>query len=439
MKTHIGSDKKQKERIAIVSALRTPMAKAGGKFKYLQADQLGAILFRELMMRAPISYEEVDEVIIGNVAQPIHAANIARVIALRAGFPETIPALTVHRNCASGMESITTAVSRIYAGEGKVYVCGGVESMSNIPLVYSEKMTGLFEKLSRSKNAIDSIRTLVGFRPSFLKPVIGLMSGLTDPVSGLLMGSTAEVLAQDFGISREAQDRFSVQSHLKAQKAKESGRFALESMAVVYDDYEGKYLDFDDGIREEQSIEKLSKLKPFFDRKNGTVTAGNSSQITDAAAGVVLMSESEAKKRGLEPLGYLRDYAYEGLDPKRMGLGPVFATYKLFMQTGLSMDDIEIVEINEAFAAQVIACERAFASKAFAKAHFGEGKAVGAIDPSILNVNGGAVALGHPVGMTGTRLVLTVLHELRERGKQRGLATLCVGGGQGAALLLEVE
>ena len=429
----------QKERIAIVTALRTPMAKAGGKFSHMQADQLGATLFRELMMRSPIGVDEVDEVIIGNVAQPIHAANIARVIALRAGFPEVTPALTVHRNCASGMESITTAVSRIYAGEGNVYVCGGVESMSNIPLVYSEKMTGLFSKLAGSKTAVDKVRTLLGFRPSFLKPIIGLMSGLTDPVSGLLMGSTAEVLAQDFGISREEQDAFSLLSHQKAAKAKESGRFAKESMAVVYDEEAGHYLDYDDGIREEQTLEKLAALKPFFDRKNGTVTAGNSSQITDSAAGVVLMSESEAQLRGLTPLGYLRDYAYEGLDPKRMGLGPVFATHKLFKQTGLSMDDIEIVEINEAFAAQVIACEKAFASKAFAKTHFGETEAVGAIDPNILNVNGGAVALGHPVGMTGTRLVLTVLYELRERGLQRGLATLCIGGGQGAALLLEVE
>ena len=439
MRSKKTNNNKQKERIAIISALRTPMARAGGRFKQIQADQLGAILFRELMMRSSVKYDEVDEVIIGNVAQPIHAANIARVIALRAGFPEATPALTVHRNCASGMESITTAVSRIHAGEGKIYVCGGVESMSNIPLVYSEKMTGLFEKLSRSKNLLDKVRALFGFRPAFLKPVIGLMSGLTDPVSGLLMGSTAEVLAQDFGISREEQDMFSLKSHQKAAKAKESGRFALESMAVVYDEHKSKYLDFDDGIREGQTLEKLAKLRPFFDRKNGTVTAGNASQITDAAAGVILMSESEAKKRALEPLGYLRDYAYEGLDPKRMGLGPVFATHKLFKQTGLSMDDIEIMEINEAFAAQVIACERAFASEEFARTHFGEDKAVGAIDPAILNVNGGAVALGHPVGMTGTRLVLTVLHELRQRGLQRGLATLCIGGGQGAALLLEAK
>lgn len=431
--------KNRQERIAIITALRTPMSKAGGKFREMQADQLGAVLFRELMMRSPVDFEEVDEVIIGNVAQPIHAANIARVIALRAGFPEAIPALTVHRNCASGMESVTTAAARIHAGEGSVYVCGGVESMSNIPLVYSEKMTTLFTRLAESKTALDKVRTLFGFRPAFLKPVIGLMSGLTDPVSGLLMGNTAEVLAQDFGISREEQDLFALKSHQKAAKAKESGRFSRESMAVVYDETSGKYLDCDDGIREEQTLEKLAKLRPFFDRKNGTVTAGNSSQITDAAAGMVLMSESEAKKRGLEPLGYLTDYAYVGLDPKRMGLGPVFASHKLFKQTGLGIDDMEIVEINEAFAAQVIACERAFASDAFAQKHLGEKKALGAIDPELLNVNGGAVALGHPVGMTGARLILTVLHELRLRGKQRGLASLCIGGGQGVALLLEVE
>ncbi len=427
------------ERIAIISGLRTPMAKAGGKFKTLQADTLGSKLIREVMLRSPVKFGEVDEVIVGNVAQPIHAANIARVIALRAGFSEATPAITVHRNCASGMEAITTATARIHAGEGNVYLCGGVESMSNIPLVYNQKMTALFDRLSRSKTAFDRFRALLGFRPTFLKPVVGLMSGLTDPVSGLLMGSTAEVLARDFGISREEQDLFSLESHKKAAEAKKSGRFSQESMAVIYNDFKGSLLDFDDGIREGQTLEKLAHLRPFFDKRNGTVTAGNSSQITDAAAAVVIMSESEAKKRDLTPLGYLKAYSYAGLDPKRMGLGPVFATHDLFDQTGISMKDIELVEINEAFAAQVIACLKAFDSKAFAAEHFGRSQAVGAIDPEILNVNGGAIALGHPVGMTGTRLVLSLLHELRNRGLQRGLATLCIGGGQGAALLLEVE
>lgn len=427
------------ERIAIISGLRTPMAKAGGKFKTLQADTLGSKLIREVMLRSPVGFDEVDEVIIGNVAQPIHAANIARVIALRAGFAEATPAITVHRNCASGMEAITTAAAKIHAGEGEVYLCGGVESMSNIPLVYSQKMTSLFEKLSKSKTALDRVYALLGFRPAFLKPIVGLMSGLTDPVSGLLMGATAEVLARDFGISREAQDIFSLESHQKALAARENGRFSQESMALLYDDFTGTLLDFDDGIRKGQTLKKLARLRPFFDRRNGTVTAGNSSQITDAAAAVIVMSESEAKKRNLTPLGYLRAYSYTGLDPKRMGLGPVFATNELFEQTGLAMKDIELVEINEAFAAQVIACLKAFDSKTFAKTHFNNTKAVGAIDPKILNVNGGAIALGHPVGMTGTRLVLSILHELKNRDLQRGLATLCIGGGQGAALLLEVE
>ncbi|NOR57413.1 MAG: acetyl-CoA C-acyltransferase, partial [Sulfurimonas sp.] len=291
----------------------------------------------------------------------------------------------------------------------------------------------------KSKTYINRARTIFGFRPTYLKPIIGLMSGLTDPISGLMMGSTAEILVHDFGISRKEQDEFSLKSHEKALAAKNNGRFLQESTPLVYDERNGKYVEDDDSIREGLSLEKLSRLKPFFDRRNGTVTAANSSQVTDAAAAVILMSESEAKKRGLTPLGYLSEYSYQGLDPKRMGLGPVFATHDLLAKTGLTIKDIDLVEINEAFASQVIACQKAFESKAFAKTHFGENKAVGKIDPKILNVNGGSIALGHPVGMTGTRLVITLLHELKNRGLQKGLATLCIGGGQGAALLLEAE
>jgi len=415
------------------------MAKAGGILKNIQADTLGSRVVREAMLRSPFRFEEIDEVLIGNVAQPIHAANIARVIALRAGFPEATPAMTVHRNCASGMESITSAAAKIQAGQGRVYLCGGVESMSNIPLVYSRRMTSLFEKLSRSKTALDSARALFGFRPADLKPVVGLLSGLTDPVSGLLMGSTAEVLASDFGISRREQDQFALESHRRALTAREKGRFSRESMALIYRESTGDFLDHDDGIREGQTLEKLARLRPWFDRKNGTVTAGNSSQITDAAAAVLVMGEDEAREAGLTPLGYLRAYNYSGLDPKRMGLGPVYATHALLRETGVPFKEIDLIEMNEAFAAQMIACQKAFASKIFAQTHLNSDAAIGEIDPATLNVNGGAIALGHPVGMTGTRLVLTLLHELRERNLHRGLATLCIGGGQGAALLLEVE
>ena len=429
----------KKERIAIISGLRTPLAKSGGKFKHIQAATLGARLIRELMMRAPLKFADIDEVIIGNVSQPIHAANIARVISLRAGFSEATPAMTVNRNCASGIESITSATAKILAREGKVYLCGGVESMSNIPLIYNQRMTNFFTLLSKARTVSSKIKTLFSFRPTFLKPIIGLMSGLTDPVTGLLMGSTTEILVRDFGITREEQDKYTMQSHQKALIARENSRFSQEIAPMVYDESQGKYLTYDDGIREDLTLEKLAKLRPFFDKKNGTVTAGNSSQVTDGAAAVILMSENEAKKRGLTPLGYLTEYTYQGLDPKRMGLGPVFATHKLFKQRKISMADIDLIEINEAFSGQVLACLRAFESKSFAKAHFGDNKAVGSIDTSILNVNGGSIALGHPVGMTGTRLVISMLHELKNRSLKKGLVTLCIGGGQGVALLLEAE
>ncbi len=428
-----------KERIAIIDGLRTPIAKAGGKFKDIQAESLGAHIVQELALRVGIPFEQYDEVIMGNVSQPGHAANVARVIALEAGFPDSTIAYTVHRNCASGMESITSAAAKIIAGDGEIFLCGGVESMSNIPLMYSDKMKDLFEALFKSKTISEKIYTLTHFRPRYLKPIVGLMQGLTDPVSGLMMGSTAEVLAQDFGISRDEQDQFALESHKKAEAAIKAGRFKEEISPLVYDTKEGKIMEDDDGVRFGQNMKALGKLRPFFDRKNGTVTAGNSSQVSDAAAAVVLMSESKAKQMGLEPLGYLSHYAYAGLEPKRMGMGPSYATAKVFSKSKLSLKDIDLIEMNEAFAVQALANVIAFDSKAYAKEHLGRNTALGSIDMTTFNVNGGAVALGHPVGMTGTRLVIHTLKELRRRDKNRGLATLCIGGGQGASLILEVE
>lgn len=428
-----------KERIAIIDGIRTPIAKAGGKLKNIQAEKLGAFIVQELALRVGIGFDEYDEIIMGNVSQPGHAANVARVIALEAGFPDSTIAYTVHRNCASGMESITSAAAKIIAGDGEIFLSGGVESMSNIPLLYGKQMTELFEALFKAKSLSEKLYTLTHFRPRYLKPIIGLMQGLTDPVSGLMMGSTAEILAQDFGIDRNEQDRYALQSHKKAEAAVKSGIFKEEIAPIVYDTRNGGIMEDDDGVRYGQNLEALGKLRPFFDRVNGTVTAGNSSQVSDAAAAVVLMSESKAKSMGLVPLGYLSHYAYAGLDPKRMGLGPVYATAKLFAKHRLTLKDIDLIEMNEAFAVQVLANLRAFESKSYAKEHLNRTAAVGSIDETILNVNGGAVALGHPVGMTGTRLVIHTLKELRRRGKNRGLATLCIGGGQGASLILEVE
>ena len=428
-----------KERIAIIGGIRTPMGKAGGSLRNLSADDLAAKLVKELVIRTKIDVDKIDEVIFGNVANPGNAANIARVITLKAGLPEKIPAYTVHRNCASGMEAVTTAASKIWAGEAEIILVGGAESMSNIPLLFNKKMTGLFSSLFKARTIGQKLAAISKFRPSFLTPIVGIQQGLTDPISGLIMGCTAEVVAKDFKITREEQDKFSLESHNKAEKAINSGIFKDEIVPIHNNDPKnGKMIEEDEGVRKGQTIESLAKLKPFFEKNTGTVTVGNSSQITDAACAMIVMKESKAKELGLEVLGYLREFAYAGLDPARMGLGPVFATSKLFDKTGLSLADIELIEINEAFAAQVIGCQRAFASDEFAKKHLKRDKALGEIDKNILNVNGGGIALGHPVGMSGARIIIHLLRELKRKGKNRGLATICIGGGQGGSCILEV-
>ena len=424
-----------KERIAIIDGLRSPIAKAYGKLKDLEADTLGAIIAKELVLQIGIDYKDYDEVIIGNVAQPPHAANIARVLAIRAGFPNETPAYTVHRNCASGMESVSSACAKINSGEGNLYLAGGVESMSNIPILFGNKLRDLMLKLSQQKSTMDKLKTVLEFRPNYLKPVIGLISGLTDPISGQIMGLTAETLANDFKISREEQDNYALNSHLKAQKATEDGIFKNETHPIITDHIQ--FYD-DDGIRFNQTFQALNKLRPIFDRTAGTATTGNSSQVSDAASILAVCSESHAKKLGIKPLGFIKDFSYVGLEAERMGLGPVHATKKLFDKTKTALKDIDLIEINEAFAAQVIANIQAFESKNFAQKHF-DGKVIGEINQDILNVNGGGIALGHPVGMSGNRIILHVLKELQRKGLQKGLATLCVGGGQGAAFLLEAE
>ncbi len=428
-----------KERIAIIDGIRTPMAKAGGPLKNTQADDLGAYIVRQILERNPIEPEEYDEVIIGNVAQPAHAANISRVIALKAGMPNSISAYTVHRNCASGMESMTTAASKLIMQEGDIYLAGGAESMSNIPLFFNKQFTGFMEQMMRSKTFFQKLGTLFSFKLSMLKPEIGVMHGLTDPVSGLIMGLTAENLAKEFTISRDEQDEYALMSHQRAVRAAEENHLDGEIIPLpVMPEYK-TVLDQDVGPRANQTMEALGKLRPYFDKKNGTVTVGNACPITDGAAAVIMMRESDAKKRGLEPLGYLTDWAYAGLEPERMGLGPTYATAKLFKRSGVKMSDIDYIEMNEAFAAQIIGNERAFSSTAFAKKYLGMDKALGEIDRDKMNLQGGAIALGHPVGVTGTRIAVHTLRELRRQGKNTGLATLCIGGGQGGSLLLEVS
>ncbi len=427
------------ERIALINGFRTPFLKAGTDFKTIDADRLGVYPLKESILRSGVSFEDIDDVVVGCCGQPVHAANVARVISLRAGIPKSVPAVTVHRNCASGMEAISTGAQRLLLGEADVVATVGVESMSNYPLIFNKKMRSFFEKLSRSKTFLQRLSIISSFRFKNLKPIIALQMGLTDPVCNLIMGNTAENIAKEFKITRHDQDQFALDSHLKALSAAESGRLSDEIIPVQLPDNFDETISADNGARVGQTIEALQKLKPFFDRKLGSVTVGSSSQITDGAGAMLLMRESTAKEKGIKPLGYLKGYAYAGCAPETMGMGPTFASHRLFRKHNVTMDDIDLVEINEAFAAQVLGNVHAFESESFAKNELKDDRPLGKIPLEKLNVNGGAIALGHPLAASGQRIVMTLLYEMHRRELNRGLATLCVGGGQGGAFLLERE
>jgi len=424
------------ERLAIIDGIRTPFTKAGGVLRDIQADDLGATTFRHLLARLSFDKALFDEVIVGNVSNPAHAANIARVISLKAGFNIKTPAYTVSRNCASGMEAVINAFIRVNAGVGSVYGVMGVESMSNIPLLFNKKMTAFFVAMMKTKTIGQKLAVLSSFRPSFLSPVIAVQLGLTDPTCGLIMGITADNIANDFAISRREQDEYSARSHNLLEAAINNGVFKDEIMSVCYDKTQGKFAEFDDGYRANQTPEALAKLKPFFLKPNGSVTVGNSSQITDGACGLIVMSEKKAKELGLNPLAYISNFATEGCDQTRMGLGPVFAINSLLQKSGKTLADIDLFEINEAFAAQVLGCVRAMESNEFCQKNFGHGK-IGSIPMEKLNINGGAIAAGHPVGSSGAKIVLHAIHQLRAKQKQFAIASLCIGGGQGSAVLIE--
>ncbi len=420
----------------IVDGVRTPFVKAAGPLGHTPAQELGRLAVRELLYRTDLAPEEVDELICGNVASPPEAANVARVIALRAGIPRDRIAHTVNRNCASGMESLTQAVDRVRAGHAKCIVAVGVDSMSNIPVFWSKRFAEKLWNASQARTPLKKLAALVKFRPSDLAPQIGIKLGLTDPVSGLMMGETAETIAREFHVTREEQDEFALASHQKAVAAWKANRLGDEVMAV-YPEGDSKPVTQDIGPRDGQSIEALAKLRPYFDPKWGSVTVGNSCQITDGAVALLVMDSEKAKSLGLKPIGRVRGYAYAGCDPSRMGLGPVHATARVMKSTGLKLRDMELIELNEAFAAQVLACLRGFESPSTVCTDGSGSNVLGPVDPARLNVNGGAIALGHPVGATGGRLVLTLLRELARRNQSLGLATLCIGGGQGGAVVVE--
>jgi len=420
--------------VFVVDGARVPFLKADGKPGPFSASDLAVAAGRPLLMRQPFEADAFDEVVLGCVAPSEDEANIGRVVSLRLGCGKQTPAWTVQRNCASGMQAVDTAATNIAIGRSDLVLAGGCEAMSRSPVLLNKKMVTWLGDWARAKTFGQKISTLAKIRPDYLKPIIGLLRGLRDPVVGLSMGQTAEIVADRFNISREQMDEFAMRSHLRLADAQDNGRMT-EIETIV--DPGGNAHDYDNGIRRDSSMEKLAKLKPVFDREVGKVTAGNSAQITDGAAWLILASEQAVKDHRLEVIGRLVDSEWAGLDPRQMGLGPVHATTPMLSRNKMSLNDVEYWEINEAFAAQVLGCIEAWKDKDYCKSELGLRKAFGELDENKLNVDGGSVAIGHPVGASGARIILHLLHVLEKNNAKKGVATICIGGGQGGSVLVE--
>jgi acetyl-CoA C-acetyltransferase len=425
--------------IYVVDGARTPFLKSKNRPGPFAASDLATQAGRALLMRQKFSPPELDEVILGCAAPSVDEVNIGRVAALRMGCGQKVPGWTVMRNCASGMQAVDSAINTILAARSSLVLAGGVDALSRAPLLYSDKMVFWFADMMGMKTGGQRAAHFARLPfKALLAPVIGIMKGLTDPMVGLLMGQTAENLAHRFGITREQMDAFSVRSHQKVVKGQESGILAPGGGEVeaLYD-AKGNAYTLDDGVRKDASIEGLKKLKPFFDRKYGNVTPGNSSQITDGAAWMLLASEEALKKHDLQPIGRILDTHWAGLDPAQMGLGPVHAATPILKRNNLGLNDLDYWEINEAFAAQVLGCLAAWKDEKYCREELGLDGALGSLDENKLNVDGGAIALGHPVGASGTRIVLHLLKRLKKDGKKKGMASICIGGGLGGAMLVE--
>jgi len=423
--------------VNIVDGSRTPFIKATGQPGPFTASDLATRCGQSLLLRQPFLPDAIDEVIIGCVAPAADEANIARIVALRLGCSEKTPAWTVQRNCASGMQAIVSAAQSVAAGESNLVLAGGTEAMSHMPIQYNKAMASWLGRFLRAKKWPARLSLLAEFRPYFLKPVFALLKGLTDPVVNLSMGQTAEIIAQRFHISREMMDAFAMTSHQRLAYAYENDLMSeVESVFTRHGDYYSK----DNGLRRDSNIDQLARLKPVFDREYGSVTAGNSAQVTDGAALLILASDDAVTKYNLPVLARVVDHAWEGLDPAEMGLGPVHAMSSLMNKQGLTTADIDYWEINEAFAGQVLACLAAWQDEDYCREVLGLNEAMGHIETGRLNIHGGGISLGHPVGASGARIILHLAHVLAENKAARGIASLCVGGGgQGGAVLLQNE
>ncbi len=422
--------------VYLVEGIRSPQAKSGLNLKDVAAPYLAHYLIRHLVNKFELPKDEVDEVIIGNTGTPAKYPNVGRVIALEAGLDKKTSGYSVHRNCASGMEALSQGFDKIFSGRNDLIFAGGAESMSQMPLLFGKEMTDFFISLMKAKTSKDKMKTFLGFRFPHLSPVVAIEQGLTDPFCGKNMGQTAEILAREFGISREEQDTFANESHHKAVKAMSEGHFDAEILPIIYGEKLDTVLSHDIGPRAKSSMESLAKLKPYFEKRTGTVTVGNSCPITDGGSVFLMASEEAVKKYNLKPMARMIDYHFDGLEPERMGMGPLLAMNGVLKRTGMTMDQMDLIEINEAFAAQVQAVRMASKDKSLSS-RWGIDEVVGEIPDEKFNVNGGGIALGHPVGSTGCRIVVTLAHALKKREKKYGLASLCIGGGQGGAVIIE--
>lgn len=419
--------------VYIVDGNRTPFLKAKGIGPFSGSD-LAVAAGMILLNRQPFAPTELDEVIIGCAMPSPDEANIARVISLRLGCGEKVPAFTVMRNCASGMQALDNAAIQIASGRSDLVLAGGTDAMSHAPLLFNQKMASWLASWYSAKSMGQKLGLITQFRPGYLAPVIALLRGLTDPIVGMNMGQTAEKVAYRFNITREQMDEFANQSHLRLAKAYDENRMTEVSPII---DSKGHIYSRDDGLRADSTVEKLAKLKPFFDKKYGMVTAGNSSQITDGACLLLLASADAVKKYGLKVIGRIVDSQWAALDPSQMGLGPVHAATPILQRQKLKPEDMDCWEINEAFAAQVLGCIAAWNDENYCRTQLGLEKAWGGPLSEKLNRDGGAIAVGHPIGASGARIVLHVLKSLEQRNESRGMASICIGGGQGGAMYLE--
>lgn len=422
--------------VYLVDGSRTPQLKARGKLGPFRAGDLAQFAGRALLTRHNFDLKHLDEVILGCMMPGPDEANIGRVVALRLGVPQSVPAWTVQRNCASGMQSLDSAYHNIASGHANLVLAGGVEAMSYAPVLYNDTMVNWLGDFMSARTLGQRLKTVSRWRPGHLKPIIALLRGLTDPIVGLNMGQTAENIAHRFGITREQMDTFAMTSHHRLAKAFEDG--IMDEVEVIYD-AKGKFYDHDDGLRADSNMESLAKLRPAFDRKYGNVTAGNSAQITDGASMLLLASAEAVEQHKLPVMAKIIDTQWAGLDPAVMGMGPVHAMTPIMQRHEFSIDDIDYWEINEAFATQVLGCVAAWKEDEYCQTHLNLERAMGEIPHERLNIDGGGVSLGHPVGASGARIVLHLAKTLQRKNAKRGIASLCIGGGQGGAMLLENE